>query len=82
MSLTALILDSGYPHYSTTKGKNIGQNGGLYNRIGRAYPDVSANGAWTHMYADGKLIREGGTSMAAPLVASIINIVSIAATAA
>jgi xanthine dehydrogenase molybdopterin-binding subunit B len=35
----------------------------------------SANGAWTHLYADGELIREGGTSMSAPLVASIINLV-------
>ena len=68
--------DPGYPHYSTTKGKNIGANGGLYNRIGRAYPDVAANGAWTHMYASGTLIREGGTSMAAPLVASIINLIN------
>jgi len=40
--------DPGYPTYSTTKGKNIGANGGLYNRNGRAYPDVAANGAWTH----------------------------------
>ena len=69
-------IHRGYPTYSTTKGKNIGANGGLYNRIGRAYPDISANGAWTHMYADGELIREGGTSMATPLVASIINLVN------
>lgn len=34
--------DPGWPHYSTSKGKNIGANGGLYNRAGRAYPDVSA----------------------------------------
>jgi len=27
------------------------------------------------MYANGTLIREGGTSMAAPIVASIINLV-------
>jgi tripeptidyl-peptidase-1 len=90
--------DPGYPYYSTTKGKNIGANGGLYNRNGRAYPDVAANGAWTHrtyppssspshpppltnpsthtVYASGTLIREGGTSMAAPLVASIINLLN------
>jgi tripeptidyl-peptidase-1 len=36
---------------------------------------TSANGAWTHLYAGGELIREGGTSMSAPLVASIINLV-------
>jgi len=34
--------DPGWPYYSTSKGKNIGANGGLYNRAGRAFPDVSA----------------------------------------
>jgi tripeptidyl-peptidase-1 len=32
------------PYYKTTDGKNIGKNGGKYNRAGRAMPDVSANG--------------------------------------
>ena len=68
-------FDPGFPHYSTTKGKNIGANGGIYNRIGRGYPDVSANGAWWNTYAGGKLHRFGGTSMSTPLVASIINLV-------
>lgn len=33
--------DPGYPYYSTSNGKDIGKNSGLYNRAGRAYPDVS-----------------------------------------
>jgi tripeptidyl-peptidase-1 len=27
--------DPGWPYYSTTNGKDIGKNGGLYNRAGR-----------------------------------------------
>jgi tripeptidyl-peptidase-1 len=37
---------------------------------------VSANGAWTHIYINGTLYRYGGTSMATPLFASIINIIN------
>lgn len=30
-----------FPYYSTTNGKDIGKNGGVYNRAGRGFPDVS-----------------------------------------
>lgn len=33
-----------YPSYSTTNNENIGANGGIFNRAGRGYPDVSAIG--------------------------------------
>jgi hypothetical protein len=33
-----------YPSYSTTNNENIGANGGIFNRGGRGYPDVSAIG--------------------------------------
>jgi len=34
----ANVLLSGYPHYSTTKGKNIAANGGLYNSTSTQKP--------------------------------------------
>lgn len=70
------ISNNSLPYYSTTLAKNIGANGGLFNRNGRAVPDVSANGAWWHDYTHGKLGRSGGTSMSTPLFASLINLVS------
>jgi subtilase family serine protease len=44
--------------------------------IGRGYPDVSANGLNAAVYVHGKLEPVGGTSMAAPLFASMLTRVS------
>ena len=55
---------------------NIGQGGGIYNRIGRAYPDVSANGANFTIYNDGEYQNFYGTSLAAPIWASIISLLN------
>lgn len=43
------------------------------NRIGRGYPDVSANGQNVAIYYDGHFSRVGGTSASAPIFSSIIN---------
>ncbi|OKL57999.1 Aorsin [Talaromyces atroroseus] len=59
-----------YPYYNGTV---LGENGGLYNRSGRGYPDVSAIGDNIPIYVDGSLTISGGTSAAAPVFASIIN---------
>ena len=48
----------------------------MYNRIGRASPDVAANGAGWEVYIQGKLRSVGGTSMAAPVFASLLSLVS------
>ena len=48
----------------------------MYNRIGRGFPDISANGAWWLDFVEGEEGGWGGTSMACPIVASIINRVS------
>lgn len=32
-----------YPYYSTTNNQSIGAGGGIYNRIGRGYPDGTSN---------------------------------------
>jgi tripeptidyl-peptidase I len=49
---------------------------GLYNRIGRAYPDVSANGANLRAYTNGIDYHWYGTSLASPLFASVLTLVS------
>ncbi|KXT11739.1 hypothetical protein AC579_5039 [Pseudocercospora musae] len=40
-------LDPGHPYYTVNaNASNIGAEGGIFNRAGRGYPDVSANGAY------------------------------------
>ena len=49
--------DPGYPYYVANDQEfpaNIGAIGGLYNRAGRGFPDVSANGANLLFYDDGE----------------------------
>ena len=50
-----------------------GNSGGIYNRIGRGVPDVSANGDNTAVYQGGQFTLSGGTSASTPIFASIIN---------
>jgi len=47
-----------------------------YNKTGRGYPDVSALGLDYLMYLSGDLQNVGGTSMSAPIFASIINLIN------
>lgn len=49
---------------------------GLYNRIGRAYPDVSASGRYFVNYLNGKFFRPSGTSISAPLFASVVTLLN------
>ena len=73
--------EPGYPYYTfngidgSQKGTNIGANGGLYNRAGRGFPDVSANGK-LEMYLDGMLEPEAGTSLSTPIWASILTLIN------
>ncbi|TVY31921.1 Aorsin [Lachnellula subtilissima] len=59
-----------YPYYTTGV---VGQDGGLYNRSGRGYPDVAANGDNIAIFFDGFFERDGGTSASMPIFASIVN---------
>lgn len=74
--------DPGYPYYNfngqdfSLPSNNIGANGGLYNRAGRGFPDVSANGANYQFYLDGILGPEWGTSLSAPIWASVITLIN------
>ena len=74
--------DPGYPYYTfngqdfSLPSSNIGANGGLYNRIGRGFPDVSANGANLQYYLLGMLMPQYGTSLAAPIWASVVTLIN------
>jgi len=70
------IADLKYPYYSEFN-PNITTVKGLYNRIGRAYPDVSANGANFRAYTNGTDYHYYGTSLASPLFASVLTLVCI-----
>lgn len=62
-----------YAHYSSTNNNNIGANNGIYNRLGRGYPDVSAIGDNVVIVTGGLPSLIGGTSAAAPVFAAILN---------
>ncbi|KAI0007511.1 putative alkaline serine protease AorO [Xylariaceae sp. FL0662B] len=49
---------------------------GRFNKLGRAYPDVSANGDHFVISSGGELLRIGGTSASAPLWGSIITLIN------
>ncbi|KAI9653319.1 MAG: hypothetical protein M1821_007643 [Bathelium mastoideum] len=69
--------DPGHLYYvANANASNIGAGGGIYNRNGRAYPDVSANGANMPIYVGGGLYKEFGTSLAAPIWASVITLIN------
>jgi len=61
---------------------NVGANGGVYNRAGRGYPDVSANGAFLLAYTNLTLNNWFGTSLASPIFGSVITLINEERTAA
>lgn len=63
-----------YPYYEEFS-PDFNSTKGLYNRIGRGYPDVSANGAYLPAFVQGELGPWFGTSLAAPAFASILTLV-------
>lgn len=62
-----------YTSYSTTNDAAIGAGGGIYNRNGRGYPDVSAIGDNVLIFNKGAPTLIGGTSAAAPVFAAILT---------
>ncbi|KUJ16192.1 subtilisin-like protein [Mollisia scopiformis] len=62
-----------YASYSGNNNTNIGANGGIYNNDGRGYPDLSAVGDNIIIFNMGLPTLIGGTSAAAPLVASLLT---------
>ncbi|KUJ20186.1 subtilisin-like protein [Mollisia scopiformis] len=63
--------DPGYKYYRGNV--SLATTDGLYNRSGRGYPDVSANGWNLAVVIGGETGVEGGTSAATPIWASLIN---------
>jgi tripeptidyl-peptidase-1 len=68
------IANPPYPFYSEFS-PDFTTTTGLYNRIGRAYPDVAANGANLQIFLDSSEIMIFGTSLAAPIFASVLTLV-------
>ncbi len=62
-----------YFSYETSNGTIPTDTRGIYNRAGRAYPDVAALGDNGLVVVQGKAGLSGGTSMSSPIVASIFN---------
>ncbi|TQV99889.1 hypothetical protein V2A60_005317 [Cordyceps javanica] len=68
--------DPGFPTYNTSDRaipRNGGPSGGIYNRVGRGYPDISAVGDFGVYAFNGGVGRDGGTSMSAPIIAGILT---------
>lgn len=62
-----------YPYYSTTNNESVGTGGGIYNRIGRGYPDFAAVGDNVLVFTGGAPTLIGGTSASAPVFAAILT---------
>ena len=62
-----------YPYYTGTNNSNIGANGGIYNKAGRGYPDVSAIGDNVVIFNAGAPTLIGGTSASAPVFAAVLT---------
>ncbi|KAJ5505183.1 hypothetical protein N7463_008057 [Penicillium fimorum] len=62
-----------YPYYESVDNSSFGENDGIYNRIGRAYPDVAAIGDHVIIYNKGMAVSIGGTSASAPVFAGILT---------
>lgn len=65
--------DPGYPYYESVNNNSFGQNGGIYNRIGRGYPDVAAIGDNVVIYNMGAPTIIGGTSASAPAFGAVLT---------
>ncbi|KAF1990249.1 putative alkaline serine protease AorO [Aulographum hederae CBS 113979] len=63
-----------YPYYSGNNNTGLANPGnGIYNRIGRGYPDISAIGDNVVIFYQGAPTLIGGTSASAPAFAAILN---------
>ncbi|KAF3024282.1 hypothetical protein E8E14_013162 [Neopestalotiopsis sp. 37M] len=67
--------DPSYPYFEEID-PDFDTVDGLYNRIGRAGPDVSANGANLQVYTNGEQYHFFGTSLSAPVFASVIALIN------
>ncbi|KAI1855363.1 hypothetical protein JX265_006494 [Neoarthrinium moseri] len=69
--------DPGLPSYvANADATNIGEGGGIYNRAGRGWPDIAANGANFRAFNNGTDFHFFGTSLAAPLWAAVLTLIN------
>ncbi|TWU74836.1 hypothetical protein ED733_000519 [Metarhizium rileyi] len=64
--------DPGFASYNTSDNV-IPSSGGVYNRAGRGFPDISAIGDHGVIVLNGRSGTTGGTSMSAPIVAAMFT---------
>ncbi|EMC91148.1 hypothetical protein BAUCODRAFT_152438 [Baudoinia panamericana UAMH 10762] len=65
------------PSYvANSTGTNYGENGGVFNRAGRGYPDVAANGAYLLDYTNQTLEHWFGTSLSSPIFGSVLTLIN------
>ncbi|KAH8703187.1 putative protease S8 tripeptidyl peptidase I [Talaromyces proteolyticus] len=74
----AEYFEIGNPQYPYYEKLNVDFNTtkGLYNRIGRGFPDISANGAYFPSFLRGRFTHFFGTSLSAPLWAAVITLIN------
>lgn len=65
--------DPGYAYYESVNNDSFAAGGGIYNRAGRGYPDVSAIGDNVLVFNKGTPQLIGGTSAAAPVFAALLT---------
>lgn len=65
--------DPGHKYYESVDNSSFNANGGIYNRIGRAYPDVAAVADNVLVFSSGLPQLVSGTSAAAPVFAAILT---------
>ncbi|KAK4501576.1 hypothetical protein PRZ48_007385 [Zasmidium cellare] len=72
--------DPGYPSYDLSQDQQANltsfPESGIYNRAGRGFPDVSANGANFNLFVNQTATQQAGTSLAAPIWASIFALIN------
>ncbi|KAF2223360.1 putative alkaline serine protease AorO [Elsinoe ampelina] len=61
-----------YPFYESVDNSSFNEDGGIYNRAGRGYPDVAGLGDKIAIVGNLRPLLIGGTSASAPLFASIL----------
>ncbi|KAL6230017.1 hypothetical protein BDW75DRAFT_245227 [Aspergillus navahoensis] len=66
-------VDLQYPYYESVNNDSFTENSGIYNRIGRAYPDISAVALNNFVFWRGGPLVGGGTSAAAPIFAAMLT---------
>ncbi|KAF2087747.1 subtilisin-like protein, partial [Saccharata proteae CBS 121410] len=68
-----VIGGSPYPYYEGAWNAN---KTGRFNRRGRGFPDVSANGLWWNMFLNGNHSSVAGTSQSIPAFAAVVNLLN------